>query len=464
MQDRRQPRAHRVVPERLPGERDGEEPGDGPSPDVRGVRARGQRDRLGTRERVGPLPHHERDDGEQPPRRERPPPADDVRERCGQGGGQDAAAVERGRVQAGHPRHVPGEVPPDHHRHGDVARGDGHPDQDGADERGAEPVGGPQQRARQDGHQRRRDHPPGAQPPEQHGHERGGQREAEDRDAGEQADARGAQAEVGADVVDDRGERRDRGAQVQRVEQDRGEQQPARSGPSSRHALTTRRTARSPRAAGRPAGRGPPRRGRPAGPARRRAGPRTRRPPGPGPAGVSCTSTPRRSSGAGCRSTSPCSARRSMRLVMVPLVTSVWVSSAPGDSRYGAPARRSADSTSNSHVSRSCRANAERRARSRCRASRLTRERTVRGRTSRSGRSRSQARTIRSTSSRAPGASGGVRATMTRDYSTSREIPLRCGSASAGARAPTARSTRGSPGAPRRRSCWGCARRATTAR
>ncbi len=40
-----------------------------------------------------------------------------------------------------------------------------------------------------------------------------------------------------------------------------------------------------------------------------------------------------------------------MRLVMVPEVTSVWVSSWPGESWYGAPARRSEVRTSNSQGS-----------------------------------------------------------------------------------------------------------------
>ena len=52
------------------------------------------------------------------------------------------------------------------------------------------------------------------------------------------------------------------------------------------------------------------------------------------------------------------------------------MSSWPGDSWYGSPARRSADRTSNSHASRSCSANAAPRARSRCRASRDTRDST----------------------------------------------------------------------------------------
>ena len=76
------------------------------------------------------------------------------------------------------------------------------------------------------------------------------------------------------------------------------------------------------------------------------------------PVSVSRTSTPRRSRGSGSRSTSPRAASRSTRLVIVPLVTSVSRSSRPGESSYGAPARRSAASTSNSHGSRSCSANA----------------------------------------------------------------------------------------------------------
>ena len=50
------------------------------------------------------------------------------------------------------------------------------------------------------------------------------------------------------------------------------------------------------------------------------------------PSAVSRTSTPRRSLGSGSRSTRPFLASRSMRLVIVPEVTSVWVSSWPGES------------------------------------------------------------------------------------------------------------------------------------
>ena len=50
------------------------------------------------------------------------------------------------------------------------------------------------------------------------------------------------------------------------------------------------------------------------------------------PSAVSRTSTPRRSSGSGCRSTKPRPASRSTRLVIVPLVTSVSRSSRPGES------------------------------------------------------------------------------------------------------------------------------------
>ena len=117
------------------------------------------------------------------------------------------------------------------------------------------------------------------------------------------------------------------------------------------------------------------------------------------PAWVRLTTTPRRSAGSGLRARKPRCSSRSIRLVIVPLVTSVWVTSRPGESAYGAPARRSALSTSNSQVSRPCSANAARRARSRWRARRLTRESTCSGATSRSGRSRDQAPTIRSTSS-----------------------------------------------------------------
>ena len=62
-----------------------------------------------------------------------------------------------------------------------------------------------------------------------------------------------------------------------------------------------------------------------------------------------------------------------MRLVMVPLVTSVTCSRRPGERAYGAPSRRSAASTSNSHGSRPCVSKASRRARSRWRESRVTR-------------------------------------------------------------------------------------------
>ena len=51
----------------------------------------------------------------------------------------------------------------------------------------------------------------------------------------------------------------------------------------------------------------------------------------------------------------------------------------PGESSYGAPARRSAASTSNSHGSMPWAVNASRRARSRCRASRLIRLKTATG-------------------------------------------------------------------------------------
>jgi hypothetical protein len=115
------------------------------------------------------------------------------------------------------------------------------------------------------------------------------------------------------------------------------------------------------------------------------------------------TSTPRLSLGSGSRRTSPLRISRLMRLVMVPEVTRVARSSAPGVSWNGGPCRRSADSTSNSHDSSPCSANAPRRAMSRCRASLEIRLSTCNGSTSRSGRWARHAVTRSSTSSRSNG-------------------------------------------------------------
>ena len=118
----------------------------------------------GSAARTGsPLPHDERDDGEQPPRRERPAPADDVRERRGQGGGQDAAAVERGGVQAGHARDVPGKSPPITTGTATLPAVMATPIRTVPTSAVPNPSADTQQRAGQHGHQRRRDHPPGAQ-------------------------------------------------------------------------------------------------------------------------------------------------------------------------------------------------------------------------------------------------------------------------------------------------------------
>ncbi len=117
------------------------------------------------------------------------------------------------------------------------------------------------------------------------------------------------------------------------------------------------------------------------------------------PAGVIPTRMPRPSFGAERRFTSPRSTRPSMRFVMVPLETRVCCSRAFGLSSYGVPARRRAESTSNSHDASSEREKAVRLARSRCFESRATRLSTCRGAKSRSGRSRSHESTIRSTSS-----------------------------------------------------------------
>src|SRR6202012_3777351 len=107
-----------------------------------------------------------------------------------------------------------------------------------------------------------------------------------------------------------------------------------------------------------------------------------------------------RGRGWGARDGRPAGASRSMRLVIVPEVTRVARSSAPGVSWNGGPARRSAESTSNSQDSRPCAANAPRRAMSRCLASRETRLSTCSGATSRSGRWSRHAATRSSTSSR----------------------------------------------------------------
>ena len=71
------------------------------------------------------------------------------------------------------------------------------------------------------------------------------------------------------------------------------------------------------------------------------------------PAGLISTRMPRPSLGSVWRVTSPRSTSRSMRFVIVPLETSVCCSSCLGESRYGVPARRSAESTSNSDASSS---------------------------------------------------------------------------------------------------------------
>ena len=118
------------------------------------------------------------------------------------------------------------------------------------------------------------------------------------------------------------------------------------------------------------------------------------------PRSVSVTRTPRLSLGSGSRRTRPAAASRSILLVMVPEVTRVARSSAPGVSWNGGPCLRSADSTSNSHDSSPWSANAPRRAMSRCRASREIRLSTCSGSTSRSGRCARHAATRSSTSSR----------------------------------------------------------------
>src|SRR5690606_21516743 len=87
-----------------------------------------------------------------------------------------------------------------------------------------------------------------------------------------------------------------------------------------------------------------------------------------------------------------------MRLVMVPLETRVCGSSAFGLAWNGGPSRRRAASTSNSHGSSPELAKASRRARSRCFASRATRESTCRGEKSSPGCARCHAATMRSTS------------------------------------------------------------------
>ena len=161
-----------------------------------------------------------------------------------------------------------------------------------------------------------------------------------------------------------------------------------------------RRTGPAACGAGRQAPRAGPVRAGTAARARVRAGRRRPRPRPSGRARERVTSTPRRSRGSGSRETRPAAASRSIRLVIVPEVTRVARSSAPGVSWNGGPARRSADSTSNSQDSRPWAAKAPRRAMSRCLASRETRLRTWSGPTSRSGRCCRHAATRSSTSSR----------------------------------------------------------------
>ena len=67
------------------------------------------------------------------------------------------------------------------------------------------------------------------------------------------------------------------------------------------------------------------------------------------PSAVSSTASPRRSSGFGSRRTRPRDSSLSSRFVMVPVVTSVEPASSVGESRYGAPARRSVNSHSSCH-------------------------------------------------------------------------------------------------------------------
>ena len=78
------------------------------------------------------------------------------------------------------------------------------------------------------------------------------------------------------------------------------------------------------------------------------------------PSSVSRTRTPRRSAGFRSRSTRPRASRRSIRLVMVPLVDRVWWIKPPGRARRARPSRRRAARTSNSQTSRSWAAKASR--------------------------------------------------------------------------------------------------------
>lgn len=119
------------------------------------------------------------------------------------------------------------------------------------------------------------------------------------------------------------------------------------------------------------------------------------------PRSVRVTKTTRRSVGDGPRLTRPLASSPSTRLVIVPLVTIVCLSSCPGVKEYGAPSRRNAAKTSNSQGSMEEELNASRRTRSISRETRLIRLKTSTGARSRSARSVRQACTISSTSSAA---------------------------------------------------------------
>src|SRR5690606_26966930 len=252
-------------------------------------------------------------------------------------------------------------------------------EQQGSQHRRREPGPRAQHRPGDDEEERERHGAPYPESPDEPRGERCSQGKAQHGKAREDADGRRGQRELGRDVADDGTQRGDRSAEVRREDEDRDEQQPAAAGEAELHPSNCRTTMRSRSASeSRWAGSRPP--SRLSSTARNSviaASTRAR------PSSVSRTSTPRRSSGEGSRLTSPWLTIRSMRLVIVPEVTSVWVSSAPGERRYGGPARRNAARTSNSHDSRPERANAPRRARSRCRARRVTRESTVSGETSR---------------------------------------------------------------------------------
>jgi hypothetical protein len=247
-EDRGQPRRHREEAERLQPHVRRDLPRQRLTPQPAGARHTDRCRFLGAPRLRQPA--HQREEGEQPPRRERAAPVQPggLRHRHRDPGGERPTRGDRHRVQPGHHAGAVREVPLDQPRQQDVADGDRRAGHHGAGEERDQRIHRPDGEPGAQHHQRQQQGALDPEPAGQPRRRRCEEPEAQHRKRGQHASRRGGEALARLDLRQQRRDADNSRAQVRRDQHDRHREpppgpQPVRSHPAHRSCSTMARAA-----------------------------------------------------------------------------------------------------------------------------------------------------------------------------------------------------------------------------